>query len=66
MSSHFRVHCETCYATGPMIRRQAGRTMLMGNSWEYMNEPDPAMAVSAAWSGFLIDHEGHDMRLVTD
>lgn len=58
MSHVLTAACHTCEALGPMLRRSAGGVMLTARR--------SAAGANASWWSFLIEHQGHDLRLLSE
>jgi hypothetical protein len=64
MSAIFQIRCETCDERGPKIRRSGGTT-LCSDSITGPFDAEFKTAADEAWTRFLLEHEFHDLRLVT-
>jgi hypothetical protein len=70
VSTHFTLWCEGCQAEGPVVARHAGGTVLNArvpdDAQSYGWRFGDAAETQDAWCRFLIDHQYHDLRLLTE
>ena len=66
MSTVFTIWCDTCEVAGPNIRRHHDGALLLQTDVPRFFPVGDKEQASLDWGAFLIAHEWHDIRLMTE